>query len=154
MQDPFALSRTHCRDRFTIWSQYANERYRNEGTRIDFTLCDRDLWERYGRAGGPLDGYVHPRTAASAIADAGASPLEESAASLHAATNFNAFQPAPFGGGGMPKASEEAYQAHLRGHLRGAAGHLHSSLQCRPRREDGDRARRCAGRGVRLGEPK
>ena len=60
MVDPFALARTSCRDRFTIWSQYQNERYRNEGTRIDFTLCDKELWEQHGRVGGPLDGYVPP----------------------------------------------------------------------------------------------
>jgi exodeoxyribonuclease III len=130
MVDPFALARTRCRDRFTIWSQYQNERYRNEGTRIDFTLCDKELWEQHGRVGGPLDGYVHPRAAASADADVsavagvGLSAQGESTASSNAAVNFNAFQPAPFGGGGMPRASEEAYQVHLRGHLKGASGLL------------------------------
>ena len=60
MVDPYVETRPYGVDRFTIWSQYTNERYRNEGTRIDFTLCDTALWKQYGKVGGELDGYHHP----------------------------------------------------------------------------------------------
>ena len=33
-------------------------RYRNEGARIDYILCDAPLWDQFGMVGGELDGYV------------------------------------------------------------------------------------------------
>lgn len=136
MVDPFAAVHTEVDSRFTIWSQYTNERYRNEGTRIDFTLCDMELWQKYGQAGGPLEGYTNPKIAAAAAAkgtavDSSCIEKDEAVAAFNAATNFNAFQQAPFDGGGMPKAAEDAYQVHLRSHhktLSQPQGNLHTGI--------------------------
>ena len=126
MVDPFAKVRPYSVDRFTIWSQYTNERYRNEGTRIDFTLCDSALWEQYGRVGGELDGYHHPQ------AQRPVEGKDQSRSSLDAATNFGMFREAPMDGSGMQSAAEDAYQSHLRGHLtyteKDGKGNLHTGI--------------------------
>ena len=130
MVDPFALARGYTQDRFTIWSQYTNERYRNEGTRIDFTLCDVELWNEYGRRGGELEGFQHPQAPPGSLTQ-----TNQGKAAHDAATNFNCFQPAPMDGSGMANAPEYAYQSHLRGHLKDTgtdfvqgSGNLHTGI--------------------------
>ena len=56
MVDPFAELRPSAQARFTCWNQHTNQRYSNCGRRIDYTLCDRVLFENYVEAGGPLVG--------------------------------------------------------------------------------------------------
>ncbi len=135
--DAFAVCRDYTVDRFTVWGQYTNDRYRNEGTRIDFTLVDEALWNQYGRKGGDMDGYSkgHNVTWAktkeimlssspsnSSVQDGRevfmgkrvSNKAHESLASFRAATNFNDFRAAAFDGGGIPTPPEKAYVAHLR----------------------------------------
>ena len=128
MVDTFAVTRPNACDRFTCWDQYTNERYRNEGARIDYILVDQPLWDKYGAAGGALDGYLKEHKASVPIAntiqrftnndsDVTTMPstwITERTASLAAATNFGAFQQAPFDGGGLQRAANWAYDSHLR----------------------------------------
>ena len=86
--------------RFTVWHQYTNRRYENEGSRIDYTLIDRSL-EKYVnqeeisklRCGGVHSKHTEANT-------------EESA--LCAATANNQFLPASFRGGGIVSATQAA----------------------------------------------
>jgi hypothetical protein len=55
MVDSFVAMRPHARDRFTCWHQYTNQRYVNNGSRIDFVLLDECL-VRFLRKGGDLYG--------------------------------------------------------------------------------------------------
>ena len=83
-----------------------------------------------------MEGYVNAKIAAAAnergvAIDKRYIETDEAIASLNAATNFNAFQQAPFDGGGMPRASDEAYNTHLRGHhktVQDPWGHLHTGI--------------------------
>ena len=56
MADPFAELRPTARGRFTCWNQQQNQRYNNCGRRIDYTLVDREVFEKWVEAGGPLVG--------------------------------------------------------------------------------------------------
>ena len=48
MVDSFEFFHAAARDRFTIWSQYTNKRYDNEGSRIDFVLVDEPFFQGQG----------------------------------------------------------------------------------------------------------
>eukprot|EP01062_Namystynia_karyoxenos_P013090 TRINITY_DN14714_c1_g1_i1.p2 TRINITY_DN14714_c1_g1~~TRINITY_DN14714_c1_g1_i1.p2 ORF type:complete len:559 (+),score=185.19 TRINITY_DN14714_c1_g1_i1:82-1677(+) len=100
MVDAFAAAHPRARERFTVWQQYTNRRYENQGTRIDITLVDRDLWRV--RAGGRLS---------CGGADC-ADPCSEEAA-LSACTAGRLFRPAPMTGGGIPPCSHKAYEAQF-----------------------------------------
>ena len=48
--DPFAELRPTARGRFTCWNQQQNQRFNNCGRRIDYTLVDREVFERWVEA--------------------------------------------------------------------------------------------------------
>ena len=80
--DPFAELRPTARGRFTCWNQQQNQRFNNCGRRIDYTLVDREVFERWVEAGGPLVGG------------------DSEADALAAATAGGRWLPAPMSGGG------------------------------------------------------
>ncbi|KAJ1455423.1 Endonuclease/exonuclease/phosphatase [Pelagophyceae sp. CCMP2097] len=92
MVDSFVELHGAAVERFTCWEQYTNRRYDNEGSRIDYVLVARQLFEASRPVAGALDvGRLTtegPGTARAALA---------------AATLSSAFQCAPFSGGGVPE---------------------------------------------------
>jgi hypothetical protein len=93
--------------RFTCWQQYTNQRFQNNGARIDFFLADQDLME-YVEKGGPL------RCCAPSTDMDNMDPLSEEAA-LRAATANGAFQGASFQGGGIAPATQKALDTQFMG---------------------------------------
>ena len=87
MVDTFAEVRPGARGRFTCWHQYTNRRYENEGTRIDYWLCDGAIAPCV-RAGGALFGGGDDSRAALRAA-LGTTPCGQR------------YTPAPFDGSGM-----------------------------------------------------
>lgn len=83
MIDTFVEQHGAARERFTCWEQYTNRRYENHGSRIDFVLVDKDLYDATrdglppppplygaagagegGRAGGGTEGHAAAAAAA------------------------------------------------------------------------------------------
>mmetsp|Transcript_30349 Transcript_30349/g.44670 ORF Transcript_30349/g.44670 Transcript_30349/m.44670 type:complete len:198 (-) Transcript_30349:1334-1927(-) len=95
--------------RFTVWHQYTNRRYENEGSRIDYSLVDE-----------ALDVYVIPDCSGTsslscALRSGGytaTGPLSEEAA-LCAATANGGFQPASFNGEGITSASQKTLDSQF-----------------------------------------
>lgn len=86
------------RGRFTVWSQYTNQRYTNRGTRVDYIFLDRAFFEsRLVLPTLPLDGCLcvgaHPSDGSCAWDEASA---------LRAATAYGRWRQASFEGGGIP----------------------------------------------------
>jgi exonuclease III len=88
----FYPSATH---RFTCWNQNKNHRYKNYGTRIDYTLVDAALLP-----------FLERGSCATLQCHDQALPVQEREA-LQAVTAKGRFQPAPFEGGGMMEAAGE-----------------------------------------------
>jgi exodeoxyribonuclease III len=84
--------------RFTVWDQFRNKRYTNEGTRIDFTLIDASLKPYL------LKGDVRLRCGCSNDRDAHDPNSEEAA--LCAATCGGKYVAVSFVGGGIVEASQ------------------------------------------------
>mmetsp|Transcript_125535 Transcript_125535/g.287612 ORF Transcript_125535/g.287612 Transcript_125535/m.287612 type:complete len:411 (+) Transcript_125535:414-1646(+) len=96
--DAFAEARPNAKGRFTIWDQSVNNRYINVGSRIDLFVLDRQWWEAEGVVGGDLAGTMD-------------GDGDSWAAARRGCTAFGGFQPAPYGGGGIPEAPQSAYEA-------------------------------------------
>jgi len=97
--------------RFTCWNQRTNERYKNKGARIDYTLVDASLAELIANEGNNTNidesncvlrclGY--PRT-----------EQNSAAAALHAATAGGLLGGASFGGGGIALESRKALESQF-----------------------------------------
>jgi len=84
--------------RFTVWHQFQQKRYTNEGTRIDFTLVDQPLME-----------HVHPNDGKTLRCgkEPHSDPLGEEAA-FNAATAGGLFEGGSYGGGGISTATQRA----------------------------------------------
>jgi len=89
--------------RFTCWDQYKNCRYSNAGSRIDFMLVDKALFEKVVSPTRPIQGGSEEKK------------VDQSSemASLLAATAFGGWQPAPFEGGGMVEPTQRVYEIHV-----------------------------------------
>ena len=90
MVDAFAHFWPDAERRATCWSQYTNERYINNGRRIDYTLVDRAFFDQYAMRGeAPLS--------------TGGSELDANSAeaALAACTLNGLYQQVSFHGGGM-----------------------------------------------------
>ena len=83
--------------RFTIWDQFRNRRYENQGARIDFTIVDRALL--------PL---VQQGTEALRCACQGRHDPNSEEAALCAATAGGRFHAVSFEGGGIVEATQTA----------------------------------------------
>eukprot|EP00928_Gymnodinium_smaydae_P027616 TRINITY_DN212_c1_g1_i3.p1 TRINITY_DN212_c1_g1~~TRINITY_DN212_c1_g1_i3.p1 ORF type:complete len:310 (+),score=61.36 TRINITY_DN212_c1_g1_i3:584-1513(+) len=102
MVDSFAELFPSACERFTCWDQYRNRRYENIGSRIDFILVDRPLFQDAARRGASgLDARGHPDASSAAAA-------------LAAATLGGASRPAAFIGGGLQRLEEDEYLAQFR----------------------------------------
>jgi hypothetical protein len=83
---------------FTVWNQYTNRRYENEGTRIDYILVSRDFSPHLDAGkDGVLRCCNFPST-----------EYESEEAALHAATASGKFSAPSFGGGGIATAESDA----------------------------------------------
>jgi len=109
MVDAFRKFYPTAEARFTVWHQYTNRRYENEGSRIDYSLVDE-----------ALDVYVIPDCSGTsslscALRSGGytaTGPLSEEAA-LCAATANGGFQPASFNGEGITSASQKTLDSQF-----------------------------------------
>merc|ERR1719210_1306361 len=101
MVDSFARLHPVAEERFTCWDQYRNKRHENVGSRIDFILVDRPLFEEHARRGAGLDARKVPDP-------------DSAAAALAAARLDGLSQPSSFAGGGMPALEEDEYYAQFR----------------------------------------
>lgn len=99
MVDAFRNFYPEAQARFTCWHQFHNQRYTNNGARIDYTLLDRSLLPHLQQ------GEVDSLRCCDGTEEE--SSLSESAA-LRAATANGRFQPASFEGGGIGDVSQEA----------------------------------------------
>jgi len=85
--------------------QYTNERYRNEGSRIDYIIADEPLLPAAARGAGL---YV------PAGLEAPEPEAESAQAALAAATAAGLWVPAPFEGGGIQEGSRRAFESEFR----------------------------------------
>lgn len=95
--------------RFTVWHQYTNRRYENEGSRIDYSLVDEAL------AAHMISDYGESSSTSCALRSGGYTAedtLSEDAA-LCAATANGGFQPASFNGGGITSASQKTLDSQF-----------------------------------------
>ena len=98
MVDVFRHFYPTAEERFTVWHQFMQKRYTNEGTRIDFTLVDKSLMSHVE----PNDGKT-----LRCGKEPHSNPLGEEAA-LSAATAGGLFEPGSFSGGGIAVATKRA----------------------------------------------
>ncbi|EKX37309.1 hypothetical protein GUITHDRAFT_78231, partial [Guillardia theta CCMP2712] len=101
MVDSFVEFHSKARCRFTCWDQYTNERYRNEGARIDYILVDKKLFSSSARRGIELHSPSHM------------DPYSAEAAAW-ACTEGGRWVAAPFEGGGIQDGPEETYTCQFR----------------------------------------
>lgn len=97
MVDPMRYLYPTAEARFTCWNQFTNQRYVNNGIRIDYTLVDKALLEFVSK------GNVSSLRSCGDSTDV--DPLSERAA-LKAATADGKFEPVSFEGGGITDVSQ------------------------------------------------
>ena len=107
--DSFALFHGEAKDRFTCWDQSRNQRYTNEGGRLDYILVDAAL----PVMAGPVSLYGCEQCGKQgSLACRCAVTSRESA--LLAAVAFGMWRPAPIDGSGISEGSEAAYASMVR----------------------------------------
>lgn len=109
MVDAFRRFYPNAEARFTVWHQYTNRRYENEGSRIDYSLVDEAL------AAHMISDYGESSSTSCALRSGGYTAedtLSEDAA-LCAATANGGFQPASFNGGGITSASQKTLDSQF-----------------------------------------
>ena len=133
MVDAFRHFYPEARGRFTVWHQFTNCRYINDGSRIDLTLVDRSLFDHVRK--GDVPGLrCCSRAGNSAIVKKGengavpppAAPAQQrredgreyhltEEAALAAATANGRFEPASFEGGGIQEVPQETLDSQFEG---------------------------------------
>ena len=108
MIDTFRYFYPNIDGRYTVWHQYRNDRYINEGSRIDYFIVDK-YFQPYLLAGTNL--YA----TSSSSAEINNTKEVEFKDALNACTSYNQWKPALFDGSGVPEAKNEVYftQFHL-----------------------------------------
>lgn len=104
MVDSFAELHPDAKERYTCWDQSKNNRHKNIGSRIDFILVDRALFEQHARRGDEL---------ATGATDGRFAPNSPEAAH-YAGVMGGKSLPSGFEGGGMPSLEEDEYNAQFR----------------------------------------
>lgn len=105
MVDAFRHFYPTAEGRFTCWNQNKNNRYSNEGARIDYTLIDESLLPFLEQGSDTL-------RCCYAGLESAINPLSENAA-LRACTANGCFQPVSFEGGGITEASRETLETQF-----------------------------------------
>jgi len=110
MKDSFVEINPDAHDRFTVWCQQTNDRFKNFGSRIDYILVDPSLEvapNEIGLYGCTCRSREECKSKHLHCADG------ESCA-LSAAIAYGRWKPAPFQGGGLPPGSKADYETQFR----------------------------------------
>ena len=103
--------------RFTCWNQVKNSRYRNEGSRIDFILIEKTLFEK-GRCRESNMSHSPSITLYG--------KQENEAMALSECTAGGQFKPAPITGGGIPEAVDSAYDHQFSSRVSKSVGFIYT----------------------------
>eukprot|EP01060_Flectonema_neradi_P006009 TRINITY_DN14013_c0_g1_i2.p2 TRINITY_DN14013_c0_g1~~TRINITY_DN14013_c0_g1_i2.p2 ORF type:complete len:497 (+),score=67.61 TRINITY_DN14013_c0_g1_i2:56-1546(+) len=101
--------------RYACWNQVKNSRYRNEGSRIDYILVQRSLFEK-GRCREAKISHLPPIINYSA----------NETLALSECTASGQFKPAPVTGGGIPEAPDVAYEHQFTSRVPGSTGFIYT----------------------------